>query len=109
MVLVDFLVFSLCSSRVRETCDLIWLRERFAESLNAGLLAQERDREKDCCAVRVFSQSQIVHSFLDRLEEQVECEFSLFDRCCARPSSVHGAFCFHLGYRALELTALTHA
>ena len=28
-----------------ETCDLFWLRERFAESLNAGLLAQERDRE----------------------------------------------------------------
>ena len=26
-----------------------------------------------------------------------------------RPSSVHGALCCHLGYRALELTPLTHA
>ena len=47
-----------CVAQESETCDLFWLREDLAGSLSAGLLAQERGREKVFCAVRLFSQKR---------------------------------------------------
>ena len=70
-----------CAAQESESCDLFWLRERFAESLNAGLLAQERDRGKDCCAVLVFSHCQM-------------CGRVFVAQCCGVSLAVcHVSFC----------------
>ena len=75
-----------CVAQESETCDLFWLSEPFAESLNAGLLAQERGQEKDCCDVRAFS-----HFFSRRRREGAspdgagESDLCLYARWTGQP------------------------